>query len=206
MGTLSQGQRAPLQNLPADNQQAILVQPRRGDASRAKVTLWKRSDQKWTRVGRALSATVGRNGIAAPGEKREGDGRTPAGVFDLKRAFGYATSEETGLEYRQATADDFWVDDAASPQYNQWVTGLPAAKSYETLRRADDLYRQAIVVEYNTAPVVRGAGSAIFIHIWRNHKTPTAGCVALSQPDIQKALLWLDATQQPVIILDHEPH
>ncbi len=54
-------------------------------------------------------------------EKKEGDGKTPSGIYPLGPAFGYASSMDTGLAYRQATDNDFWVDDVRSLQYNQWV-------------------------------------------------------------------------------------
>ncbi|OGX38309.1 MAG: hypothetical protein A3C36_02495 [Omnitrophica WOR_2 bacterium RIFCSPHIGHO2_02_FULL_52_10] len=151
-----------------------------------------------------MSAVLGRNGLAASGEKREGDGRTPAGIYQIKRAFGYAPRVDTRLDYRQATANDFWVDDPASAQYNQWVTGAPPAVSHEILRRDDRLYQYAVVIEYNTAPVVPGRGSAIFLHVWRGKGIPTAGCVAVSPKNMQKFLKWLDLPRNPVIILSDD--
>jgi L,D-peptidoglycan transpeptidase YkuD (ErfK/YbiS/YcfS/YnhG family) len=143
---------------------------------------------------------IGPNGFAPEGEKREGDGRTPSGTFRMRTAFGHEPKIETKLDYRRATADDFWVDDPDSPQYNRWVHGKPEAKSFEKLRI--DSYKYAAVVEYNTDPVVPGKGSAIFLHIWKGPDQPTAGCVALDEANVRQLITWLDRQKKPVIILN----
>ena len=65
----------------------------------------------------------------------------------------------------------------------------------------DDRYKYGIVVEYNTDPVIKGAGSAIFIHVRRGENMPTLGCVALSESDILKVLGWLDPKRKPLAVL-----
>jgi L,D-peptidoglycan transpeptidase YkuD (ErfK/YbiS/YcfS/YnhG family) len=189
-----------LDQVPATSQQAIVVDPLH--SSYARFTAWERTDAGWKQKFSSMRAMVGRNGIAVPDEKREGDGQTPSGVYPIGIAFGYASSFPTGLQYRQATVNDFWVDDMTSPQYNQWVAGKPDATSFELMRRKDDLYKYGAVIEYNTNPIVPGHGSAIFIHIWRAPGKPTSGCVALSPRSLQKLLGWLDARRDPVIILN----
>lgn|SRR3989338_7414836 len=193
-----------LGTLPAQHAQALLVIADDIRPGRASISAWEREDGEWMEKFSPMSAVLGRNGLAASGEKREGDGRTPAGIYQIKRAFGYAPRVDTRLDYRQATANDFWVDDPASAQYNQWVTGAPPAVSHEILRRDDRLYQYAVVIEYNTAPVVPGRGSAIFLHVWRGKGIPTAGCVAVSPKNMQKFLKWLDLPRNPVIILSDD--
>ena len=145
---------------------------------------------------------IGRNGIAPLGQKKEGDGRTPSGIYPLGSAFGYPVSIDTGLPYRQATDLDFWVDDTKSMQYNQWVHGTPIANSFEQMKRLDNLYQFGIVIGYNMNPIIPGAGSAIFMHVWRRYNSSTAGCVAVNQRYLRKILHWLDKQYQPVIILE----
>ena len=99
------------------------------------------------------------------------------------------------------TERDFWIDDPGSLQYNQWVAGDVPRVSHEVLRRRDNLYKYAVVIEYNANPVVPGMGSAIFLHVWRAAKKPTAGCVAMAEADILRFLQWLDKRQSPVILL-----
>lgn len=168
---------------------------------RAKLTAWEFKGGQWRTVSGAIAATVGRNGIAPKDGKREGDGRTPSGLYDLRLAFGYGPSVPTKLEYRQATDSDFWVDDPRSVQYNQWVRGKPQTVSFEYLKRKDDLYKYGIVIEYNTQPVVPGNGSAIFMHIWKGEGEPTSGCIALSEMNIRKLLSWLDRNRKPAILI-----
>jgi L,D-peptidoglycan transpeptidase YkuD (ErfK/YbiS/YcfS/YnhG family) len=122
-------------------------------------------------------------------------------VFHLRRAFGYAQTVETGLNYTPVSQEDFWIDDPASPQYNQWVRGEKPAVSHEVLKRADDLYKLAVVIEYNTELVEKDKGSAIFFHVWRASDQPTAGCVAMAEEEIKMLMAWLKVNQHPVAVL-----
>ena len=123
----------------------------------------------------------------------------------MRRAFGYDQGVQTELDYRAVTEKDFWIDASASPFYNQWITGDVPEISHELLRRQDELYKYAIVIEYNTDPVIPGMGSAIFMHVWRGAGQPTAGCVAVAQAELLRLLQWLDGRQNPVILLKRSP-
>ncbi len=183
--------------------QAVVVRPS-GDGFRAALTLWskKTAHGEWERSLGPFPAVIGRNGFASVNEKNEGDGKTPSGIFFLGPAFGRPVDLPTGIEYRQAGPADRWVDDPASSNYNQWVSGDVPAASFEKMSRDDGLYDAGIVVRYNTAPVIPGRGSAIFVHIWRgNGQHPTAGCVALERNHLLELLKALDAAQFPVIVL-----
>jgi L,D-peptidoglycan transpeptidase YkuD (ErfK/YbiS/YcfS/YnhG family) len=166
----------------------------------------EKRDGDWRQALGPIKAVAGRNGFAPKGEKREGDGRTPTGLYRLGTAFGYPSSAGTKMPYRQAQADDLWVDDPASPDYNRWVKQSETrAASYEKMKRDDDLYKYGIVIEYNTDPIVPGFGSAIFLHIWAGKRSTTAGCIAVSEEDILKILGWLDPAAEPVIIIHPDP-
>ncbi len=184
-----------------DSSQAIIVHLAKKNVHQAQLSAWQKQGSRWHRL-LFVSAVIGRNGLAPTGEKKEGDGKTPSGIYSLGPAFGYVPSIDTGLLYRQATDLDFWVDDSQSLQYNQWVSGTPLARSFEKMKRPDNLYQYGIVIGYNMHPVISGAGSAIFIHVWRRYNSPTAGCVALNQRYLRKILRWLDKKDQPVIILE----
>jgi len=190
-----------LQGLDDSISQAIVVHPVKKNSNQANLSVWQRQGNGWYRL-LFTSAVIGRNGLAAAGQKKEGDGKTPSGIYPLGPTFGYAPWIDTGLLYRQATDIDFWVDDARSMQYNQWVKGTPAANSFEKMKRMDNLYQYGIVIGYNVHPIVRGAGSAIFMHVWRKVNSPTSGCVAMNQRCLRKILHWLKAKDQPVIILE----
>lgn len=168
-----------------------------------KIYTLEKHDSAWRQAMKPIDAVIGRNSFAPSGEKREGDGRTPSGLYRLGTAFGYAPSAATKMPYRQALADDLWIDDVSAPDYNRWVKqNETRALSYEKMKRDDDLYKFGIVIEYNTDPVIKGYGSAIFLHIWAGAKSSTAGCVAMSEEDILKILAWLDPAACPAILIN----
>jgi L,D-peptidoglycan transpeptidase YkuD (ErfK/YbiS/YcfS/YnhG family) len=160
---------------------------------------------KWKKVQESIDGVIGKNGFAKPGEKREGDGKSPSGIFPLKMAFGYSESIQTKMPYLQALPDDLWIDDVNAADYNHWVKKeATQAASYEKMKRDDNLYKYGIVIEYNTDPVIKGYGSAIFFHIWRGENMATQGCVAVSEDNIIRILDWLDPLNSPLIIMGTE--
>lgn len=184
-----------LLNLDKSHSQAVLVESK---GTKAIVSLWQKNGH-WEKVIQS-PAVIGRKGLAGAGLKKEGDGKTPQGMFEVKRAFGYDHTLATGIDYKQVNANDLWVDDVDSVDYNQWVSSTKA-KSFEKLRRNDNLYRIGVVIEYNTNPIIKGAGSAIFMHIWRSYYKPTAGCVALPMRHLRKIVSKLNNDHKPVIII-----
>jgi D-alanyl-D-alanine dipeptidase len=67
------------------------------------------------------------------------------------------------------------------------------------MRRTDDLYKWGIFVAHNPA-ATPGAGSCIFIHIWRSSSAATVGCTAMPEPDLVRLLKWLDPAADPILI------
>jgi L,D-peptidoglycan transpeptidase YkuD (ErfK/YbiS/YcfS/YnhG family) len=194
-------------NVTPDVSQVLLVMDERFlFFNSRKVYALEKSDFTWRQAMSSLDAVIGRNGFAPPGEKREGDGRTPSGLYRIGTAFGYADWITTKMPYRQALADDLWIDDPNAPDYNRWVKQTETqAASYEKMRRDDDLYKYGVVIEYNTGPVIKGYGSAIFFHVWASPKSTTAGCVAMSEDDILNILVWLNPEAHPVILINPDP-
>jgi L,D-peptidoglycan transpeptidase YkuD (ErfK/YbiS/YcfS/YnhG family) len=161
----------------------------------------EKREGNWQAAFEPSKAVIGRNGFAPVGEKREGDGKTPSGIYPLKMTFGYDETVKTKMPYRQTLADDLWVDDPNADDYNRWVKKQETrAASYEIMKRDDNLYKYGIVIEYNTDPIIKGNGSAIFLHIWKGEGVPTDGCVAVSEENILKILDWLDPDASPLII------
>ena len=62
--------------------------------------------------------------------------------------------------------------------------------------RPDNPYRYGIVIGYNGTPVVKGLGSAIFLHVWQGRDVPTPGCVALAEEDVVAILGRLDPSRK----------
>ena len=133
-------------------------------------------------------AQVGRSGITR--HKQEGDGATPAGRLPLRRVLFRAdriARPKTILPVEPIAPEDGWCDDPAERDYNTLVR-LPHAGSHEELWRRDALYDVVGVLGWNDRPVVRGMGSAIFLHISAPDGSPTEGCVALALPDLRVLL------------------
>lgn len=191
-----------LERLAGGASQALVVTGEGASGFHATLHLLEKRGGAWRSAAPPLPALIGEKGFAPPGGKREGDLRTPSGVFSLRRTFGYAPEIPSRMPYRRVGKDDLWVDDVSSPDYNRWVKrGATAAASFEVMKLDDHRYRYAIVVEYNTEPVVRGAGSAIFIHLRLGEGESTRGCVALAEEDMVKVLAWLDPAARPVVLL-----
>ena len=186
-----------------ESRQLIFVTNRDASSVLATIQAVERNNGSWHLVFPAFPGSIGEMGFAAPHRKREGDGKSPSGIFPLGIAFGYGASSMTQMPYRQATEDDFWVDDVNSEEYNQWVKGKPHAASWEKMKRDDDQYKYGVVIEYNMHPVVKGKGSAIFLHVWKQGEA-TAGCVSLSEENLLEILQWLDPAKKPLIIMGTE--
>jgi L,D-peptidoglycan transpeptidase YkuD (ErfK/YbiS/YcfS/YnhG family) len=143
-------------------------------------------------AGHTYECMVGRSGIVNP--KFEGDGGTPTGLFHMRevryRADRLITPPHSGLPVFKAKATDAWCDDPEDIAYNRIVT-LPYQSDAEPMWRDDHLYDVLGVIGYNDAPVVAGAGSAIFLHVMRpptdDHQY-TAGCVSLKIEDVLAVL------------------
>ena len=138
--------------------------------------------------GLVFRAALGRGGVT--GDKREGDGATPAGALPLRRALYRADRvrrPDCAVPIEPIAPNDGWCDDPAQPDYNRMVR-LPHDGSAEELWRQDGLYDLVGVLGWNDAPVRRDRGSAIFLHVARPDYAPTEGCVALALGDLQRVL------------------
>ena len=130
---------------------------------------------------RTHRCALGRAGIRT--NKREGDGATPSGCFELQDVLYRADrlkKPQTSLYVRSITPNDGWCDDPSNLNYNSPVT-LPFTGSHERLWRDDALYDLLVTLSFNNDPPVAGAGSAIFLHVAAPNFSPTEGCVALAR-------------------------
>jgi L,D-peptidoglycan transpeptidase YkuD (ErfK/YbiS/YcfS/YnhG family) len=136
----------------------------------------------------AARAAAGRTGVSA--DKKEGDGATPAGKFPLVSAFYRADrmpAPRTSLPLRVLTPNDAWVDDPTDKNYSRPVA-LPYPAHTEPMWLDEEVYDLLAVIGYNMAPVVAGAGSAIFLHIARPDFSPTAGCIAIERATLVRLM------------------
>lgn len=146
-----------------------------------------------------VKASIGRNGLIYDFAKKEGDGCTPAGFFALGKLFSYEPTIKSNLPFTQTTAEDKWIDDPLSDEYNKYVRGSTTAKSFENLLLKNIYYKYCMVIEYNTMPVVKGKGSAIFFHVADEKYSPTSGCVAIAESDMLQYLNWLQPNKSKAI-------
>lgn len=141
-----------------------------------------------------FQCAIGRSGIIAAAEKREGDGHTPRGSFKLRKLWYrpdvYPTPPATGLPVQAIEADDIWIDQSEHPLYNKAARAaeIPPGVSHEEMWREDNQYDIVVEIGYNDDPPVPGKGSAIFMHIAREGYLPTAGCVALQRADLEQVV------------------
>jgi D-alanyl-D-alanine dipeptidase len=189
--------------------------------------------ENWRPVGDPISIVVGKGGLgwgigaaatddsdvraASDPVKREGDGKSPAGVFALGTAFGSASQPLPGLKlpYLTLTQSIECVDDPASKYYNRIVDRsviAPDWNSSEHMRDVGEAYRWGIVVDHNATvpgnnpnPPEPGGGSCVFLHIWSSPDQGTAGCTAMPQIHLEALLTWLDPARKPRLVQLPEP-
>ena len=171
----------------------------------------------WKQRGHTVPVMLGKKGFAwgrgltgtdgEPGPRKvEGDNKVPAGIFRLGPAFGYASARDAQwikLRYMPSTEHTEAIDDPRSRYYNQLVDRTKIARpdwqTSEQMRRADHRYKWGIVVAHNPT-ATPGAGSCIFIHIWKDPSTATVGCTAMAESDLVGLLRWLDPKARPVLV------
>ncbi|MBO9576768.1 MAG: hypothetical protein J7494_13615 [Sphingobium sp.] len=148
-----------------------------------------------TLKGFSCACTVGKGGLIAAADKREGDSASPIGEWPVRgvllRRGRIVVPEGLALPWRWIRDSDGWCDDPADPAYNRPIR-LPRPTSHERLARDDQAYDTVVVLGHNDAPPVPGMGSAIFFHQWvigaEGVPKATEGCVAVA-PDSMRAIL-----------------
>jgi D-alanyl-D-alanine dipeptidase len=214
----------------AHSTQALVVTTADWNAVEGEMRLYDRATPKaaWRMAGGPIPVVVGKNGlgwglgvpvadaasvrIAGEPVKKEGDGKSPAGIFALGTAFGYAAQPlpELKLPYLPLTPSIECVDDVHSKYYNQVLdrtTVMPDWNSSEHMRDTGESYRWGLVVDHNgtvagrdeNAPVP-GGGSCIFLHIWRSRDQGTVGCTAMAQSSLETMMTWLDPRGEPLLV------
>ena len=143
------------------------------------------------RIGvREVRCALGPTGVIAADAKREGDGATPLGAWQMRRVLyrpDRGPRPDTALPAAVIAEQDGWCDDPADEAYNRPVA-LPYPAGAEVLWREDGLYDLVVILGYNDDPPVAGRGSAIFLHVAQPDYAPTQGCVALARPDLEAVL------------------
>jgi D-alanyl-D-alanine dipeptidase/L,D-peptidoglycan transpeptidase YkuD (ErfK/YbiS/YcfS/YnhG family) len=182
--------RAMLDGVSRGGGKVIMVSPAGESGNVAVIRAYRKVGDDWT-LRFETSGYLGKNGVSS--DKREGDGKTPSGVYTFGRAFGVADDPGSVKPYTKVTGNDLWVDDPQSAHYNRWAgENAPDAdwESAERLIKFPKAYKYAIAINYNTDPVVPGRGSAIFLHCSTGE--PTAGCVSAPEAAMIFFLSFID--------------
>lgn len=208
--------------VPAHARQLLLVRTKSWNSVTGTLQRYERAaDGSWQPAGDAAPVNVGRAGMAwgrglheaqTGPIKREGDGRAPAGVFAIGRAFGYSAAlppPAKNFPYLAVQKGTYCVEDTRSRYYNQIVDATDGAlKGWEkrsVMLRPDGLFRWGLVVQQNDTDTKRGAGSCIFLHVWRGLGRGTAGCTAMPVEDVERLVTWIDPASEPVLVQLPEP-
>lgn len=210
--------------VPANCSQAIIGITEGWNSSHVSLTLVeKNAAGKWQRVLGPIPGRLGRNGTAwgmgihstpAGYRKKEGDGRSPAGIFALGGLWvtnATPVQHDPAIPYVKVGPADLWVTDPAYPKLHNRHIRLkhPASTPWELkeqMRQTDYPHSIKMLVHHNTVesvgtPIV-GAGSSIFFHIWRRDgAAPTAGCTSMQEENLRAIISRLRARKKPVYIL-----
>jgi L,D-peptidoglycan transpeptidase YkuD (ErfK/YbiS/YcfS/YnhG family) len=197
--------RLPLGYSTGSARQLITVVAPSTSSTEATLQAWSKSSGSWRRVGPAVPAHLGSDGLSKhPSESRSA---TPIGSFTLTQAFGHDADPGTALPYTKTEPDDWWIS-----QPGKLYNTRQRCSSHCAFTRGDPnehlyyetpFYNYAVVIDYNTgnAPggVTQGAGSAFFLHVTVGQ--PTAGCISINQDQLIRLLRWLTPARHPRIMI-----
>ena len=179
------------------------------------------TNSEWEPINETFEVVIGKNGVAwgqslmpipsgATTFKKEGDMKSPAGLFGFCFAFGYPQSHDPDIKWPYLPLNNNFVgvDDPDSRYYNCIVDQSKLTshdwKSAETMWRPDGLYKWGLVIDFNFENAMsvslssKGAGSQIFMHIWRGPGMGTEGCIAMPEEKMLGMLHWIDGNKRPL--------
>ena len=211
--------------VPTDCTQAILGIAEGWNSSHVTVSVVEKNAQgQWVRVLGPYKGRLGKNGLIwglglhnnprKAATKKEGDGRSPAGIFTLG---GLWVTHKTpvkhhrSIPYVKVGPNDIWVTNTSDARlYNRHVRLKHAActkwELKEQMRQTDYPHSIKMLICHNTPErkggVVVGGGAAIFFHIWRNNgNSATAGCTSMAEENLRAIIARLNPARKPVYIL-----
>jgi L,D-peptidoglycan transpeptidase YkuD (ErfK/YbiS/YcfS/YnhG family) len=205
--------------LPANSKQCLVGTAATWDSSMVTLRLYEKTGGTWKPVSESWQGRLGKNGLiwgkglnpvpASALTKKEGDNRSPAGVFSIGGAWGYEPSivKKAALPYRQVTPRDLWIEDPASPNYNRNVIldhdPATAWEKKQQMKQTDPVHSIKLFIAHNAPPnVTPHAGSSIFFHIWRGGGSkPTAGCTTMEKSKLQWLISQIDPAMNPLYVL-----
>ncbi|MFP5258119.1 MAG: hypothetical protein ACLGQH_03765 [Acidobacteriota bacterium] len=167
----------------------------------------------WTEVGQPVPCRLGRGGlgagqglvgIAAGAAKRQGDGRTPAGLFPLPAAFGAAPAQAAGarLPYTAVTDRVACVTDPASPLFGRVVGPDERPEGglrQDRMARDDGANAWGVVIGHNVGAVDPQGGTCLFVNVRPAGGPPTGGSIGIPAEAAAALVAWLDPAARPLL-------
>ena len=161
----------------------------------------KQKDGTWKMV-MTSPGFIGKNGL---GKTKEGDAKTPTGVFHFNRAFGIADDPGCKIPYVKVDQDTYWSGDPREGfHYNELVSikDLPdldlASGDSEHIIDYTYHYQYCLNISYNEEGTP-GLGSAIFLHCFGPVKPFTGGCVSIPEDHMKYVMQHVDENTAVVI-------
>jgi zinc D-Ala-D-Ala dipeptidase len=198
----------------SDSLQVIVVTTKNFNSINGLAQLYERATttSNWNRVGKNFPVVVGKKGLAwskdklieneSQSTKVEGDLKSPAGIFMLTSVFS-VSDRDTNMPFTKLVDGTECVDDVKSKHYNTIVNkyrvGVYDWKSSEKMLDVGDQYELGVFVFQNPKNE-KGYGSCVFLHIWKDSETGTAGCTAMEKSNLEKVVNWLDSKKKPFLI------
>ena len=163
------------------------------------ITIYKNGELHFQ--NKVYNCAIGKNGIKK--RKLEGDGSTPEGTFSFGPLYYRSDRIKRLKTYFNAIPIEknmFWSDDPLSEHYNKLIRFKDS--SYESLYKVNHTYDIILVINYNISPIIKGKGSAIFLHLAKKDFSPTSGCIALKKECFFEILVNLDIKDTIKIVSD----
>lgn len=187
---------------------------------------------KWIPTEKSFPVVLGKNGLGwgiglheIPSQvddsniKQEGDGKAPAGIFNISTKFirdTYlqefpdcnvlgtleAADKKNIIEITRCIKA---IDDNKSKYYNQIVDENQVEKDWNS---EEDMYAPNLKEVYNIGAVIdhnfsgrdKKAGSCIFLHVWRSSTSSTAGCTAMSRENMEEIFTSLNDNNKTALV------
>ncbi len=193
--------------------QLVVVTSAGDDSTAAQLSYFDKTTSGWEPVSSGIDVMLGRTGLAwgrglheqqSGRQKQEGDGKSPAGIFQFGTTFGKLSPGEITwkLPYVQVTGSLECVDDSESEFYNQIIDNQKVEKDWSSSERmweVGEQYDWGVYVEHNN-PAQAQSGSCIFLHVWKGPGEATSGCTAMKEEDLLALLHWLDPEKKPLLV------
>ena len=191
-------------DLPAAQEagQLFVVAAMGMDKTTAYITMHQKdADGNWKQI-LSTPGFVGKNGLCADADHKEGCAQTPIGVYHFNKAFGIAPDPGCALPYIQVDENTYWSGDP-DRQYNEMVDirEVPdlVMDDSEHIVDYEYQYQYCLNISFNEEGTP-GRGSAIFLHCFGPAKPYTGGCVAV--PENIMRMIMRQVSPECAVIID----